>query len=135
MNSICTHRFISLGDNLYEWCRLCGLLVYHYEDCACLPFEVLQDIVNGISYDKRAYIEKYSKFVQPTNLRAFVDHKHSLFILSASDSWCTICGTLFIKRPLMNNGFVVEMKQGFLVPMRRSSALQIREEANLPIKE
>ena len=129
----CVCRFISLGDKLYEWCKLCGRLAYRYDDCSSLPFSAIVNTSNSLSYDKTDHIIQRTRFVEPINIRDFLNHTHNFFVLSATDAWCMTCGTLRVRRSIMGTGLNVEVKEGFILPQRRQSYIDIRREAKLPI--
>jgi len=128
---ICKHKIISVGDDLYEWCRYCGIIIYHYEDYKMVPAEDVLLINGTIKYNKHNSIIHQSRIVNPQNLRVEANHKHDFFVLSATDAWCKECGTLRLKRQISPNGFKIELKEGFLMPQRRISCLEIRSSAGM----
>jgi hypothetical protein len=130
--SICTCRLISLGDDMYEWCRLCGRLIYRYEDCSELPFSSIINVTGSIICEKSDFITLKTRIIEPSNVRVLIGHKHDFFVLSATDAWCKTCGTLRIRRPL-GQGLNIEIKEGFISPQRRQSSIQVRREAKLPV--
>jgi|GEM_PF-5727020 len=128
----CTHKLISVGDKLYEWCRYCGILIYHYEDYKTVPAEDVLLINGTITYNKHKSIVKRSRILNPNDIRIDVNHKHDFFVLSASDAWCKECGTLKIRRRVpLQCGLKLETKDGFLMPQKRISCLDVRSSAGM----
>jgi len=130
-NFICKHRLISVGDPIYEWCRQCGILIYRYEEFMMMPSEDIQFVDGHLIYNKGNSRIERTRIVEPFDIRD-TEHEHDFFVLSANDAWCKTCGSLKIKRVLMEtNGFKYQTKAGLLVPQRRLSSIDVRKKSGM----
>ena len=128
---ICKHRLINIGDPIYEWCRQCGILIYRYEEYMTMPAEDIQFIDGHLIYNKSNCRIERSRIIEPLNYKDLT-HEHDFFILSSSDSWCKICGTLDVKRTIPSHGgFKYHTRSGLLIPQRRKSAIDVRENSGM----
>ncbi len=126
---ICKHRLINIGDPIYEWCRQCGVLIYRYEEFMMMPAEDIQVIDGHLIYNKsKSRIEK-TRIIEPSNYKDYT-HEHDYFVLSASDSWCKVCGVLNVKRTVSNQ-FKYKTRSGLLIPQRRKSSIDVRENTGM----
>ena len=130
MNDTCKHRLMNVGDPIYEWCRQCGILIYQYEDFSAIPLSAISFIDNEIVYNNSKSITIKNKILTPSDIRTDEKHKHDFFVLSATDAWCKICGSLKIKRSLTGR-FNLHVKEGILIPQRRISCFEVRKHAGM----
>lgn len=124
----CRHKqdFLKkIKNTTFEWCTLCGTVVYHFKDGG-----IFKLVKGGI----------YVDFAGQTDVVVYFNdhdprmdkHEHQLMRLTNEYEWCKECGALQIKKVISIAGSLeIKAQKAFLFPKRKEVHDEIYKEAGL----
>jgi hypothetical protein len=125
MNEQCNHKFKKLEESVFEWCKLCGTVVYHMKVGG-----IFKQTETGIYCNFRGQIIQ-DVFLNNHDFRA-QHHNHEWFKLTSEYDWCKVCGALQLTKIFSPKGSMsVVSRKGVLLPFKKQARLNVLNEANL----